>query len=52
MEFFFTGIRKKFEDAESFCAGKGGKLYEPKDANMMQDVSNQAAAGGIGKSNF
>jgi hypothetical protein len=48
LEFFFTGVRKNFEDAESFCAGKGGKLYEPRNANMMNDVSNQAKAKGIG----
>ena len=35
-------------ELRAFCAGKGGKLYEPRNANTMNDVSNQAKARGIG----
>ena len=47
LELFITKVKKNFEDAVSFCAGKGGKLYEPRNANTMNDVSNQAIAKGI-----
>ena len=47
-EFFFSAITKNFDDAESFCTEKGGKLYEPRNINSMNDVSNHARAEGIG----
>jgi hypothetical protein len=49
LELFITKVKKNFEDAVSFCAGKGGKLYEPRNTNTMIDVSNQAKAKGIGR---
>merc|ERR1711963_1100856 len=48
LEFFFTGVKKSFDEARSFCTEKGGKLYEPRDADIMNDVSNHANEAGIG----
>ena len=39
---------KNYEDAQSFCTEKGGKLYEPRNTNIMNDVSNHAKAESIG----
>ena len=47
MEFFFTKSEKKFDDAASFCHGKGGILYEPRDKNVMENVLNHTNNGGI-----
>ena len=43
-EFMFVNTDNKmdFDDAQSFCTEKGGKLFEPRDANVLEDVINQA----------
>ena len=47
MEFAFDNDGLTFDGAEALCTTIGGKLYEPRDARIMQDVINHAASVGI-----
>ena len=47
MEFAFNNDGLTSDGAEALCTTIGGKLYEPRDASVMQDVTNQAKTAGI-----
>ena len=47
MEFAFDNDGLTSDGAEALCTTIGGKLYEPRDASVMQDVTNQAKTAGI-----
>ena len=38
-----------FDDAQTFCNDKGGKIYEPRDENVMKKVLIQAKTEDIGE---
>ena len=50
MEFAFDNDGLTSDGAEALCTTIGGKLYEPRDASVMQDVTNQAKTAGINES--
>ena len=49
MEFLFSKEQMGFDDVESFCIEKGGKIYEPRDENVMKKVLIQAKTEDIGE---
>ena len=49
MEFLFTGSKKSFADAVSFCCNERGKLYEPRDENVWKSVFDHAKLKDIGE---
>ena len=47
MEFAFYNDGLTSDGAEALCTTIGGKLYEPRDASVLQGVTNQAKTAGI-----
>ena len=48
VEFTFVGDKVDFEEAKSFCVQNGAKLFEPRDANILKNVIDQAKTQEIG----
>ena len=46
-EYYFSSEKKTQEAAQAFCKSKGGKLFEPKSAQVNDDVANLAKERGL-----
>ena len=49
MEYLFRKKQMGFDDAESFCISQGGKMYEPRDKTIWENVFDHAKKEDIGE---